>query len=207
MRRTKEDAERTRLRVIEAALVMFSRHGYSGTTLAMIAQEAGYSRGPIYWHFRNKDDLYQEVLAYSQLPLETLLDNCRDAGAPLQAVIRFADEWLRLLVEDDWFRRSFEILLNKTELTEALRPTLERERQLTSKIVEGLADLLTEVVKCKGGSYTPHRVALLIYTQLMGITQSWLFAPELYDLRHEKEFFIESLRKTLYAAGTVTQNV
>lgn len=207
MRRTKEDAEKTRLRVIEAALVMFSRHGYSGTTLAMIAQEAGYSRGPIYWHFRNKDDLYQEVLAYSQLPLERLLDDCRDAGQPAEAVIEFAAEWLRLLVDDDWFRRSFEILLNKTELTEALRPTLERERQLTSKILAGLADLLSESVKDASGNYTPRRLALLIYTQLMGITQSWLFAPDVYDLRQEQAFFVESLRTTLRRAVTVTQNV
>ena len=53
MRRTREEAELTRRRVIEAALKLFSRNGYSQTTLAMIAAEAGYSRGPIYWHFRS----------------------------------------------------------------------------------------------------------------------------------------------------------
>ena len=52
MRRTKEDAEKTRLKIIEAALTLFSRNGYSNTTLGMIGAEAGYSRGPIYWHSR-----------------------------------------------------------------------------------------------------------------------------------------------------------
>lgn len=98
MRRTKEDAEKTRLRVIEAALVMFSRHGYSGTTLAMIAQEAGYSRGPIYWHFRNKDDLYQAVLEYSQLPLEALLLEAQAARDPIEGILDFSSRWLRLLL-------------------------------------------------------------------------------------------------------------
>lgn len=142
MRRTKEDAEKTRLRVIEAALVMFSRHGYSGTTLAMIAQEAGYSRGPIYWHFRNKDDLYQAVLEYSQLPLEALLLEAQAARDPIEGILDFSSRWLRLLLEDGWFRQSFEILLNKTELTEALTPTLERERQLTCQILDTLTALL-----------------------------------------------------------------
>ena len=41
MRRTREEAELTRRRLIEAALKLFSRNGYSQTTLAMIAAEAG----------------------------------------------------------------------------------------------------------------------------------------------------------------------
>jgi AcrR family transcriptional regulator len=200
MRRTKEDAEKTRLKVIEAALVMFSRHGYSGTTLAMIAEEAGYSRGPIYWHFRNKDDLYQEVLAYSQQPLERLLIECREAGKPVESVMSFASAWLRLLVDDDWFRRSFEILLNKTELTDALAPTLERERQLTRQILNELAGLFRSSGGCHAPRPTqpsPERLALLVYTQLMGITQSWLFSPGLFDLDVERDFFLHTLRSTL----------
>ena len=39
MRRTKEDAEKTRLKIIEAALILFSRNGYSNTTLAMIGTD------------------------------------------------------------------------------------------------------------------------------------------------------------------------
>lgn len=198
MRRTKEDAEKTRLRVIEAALVMFSRHGYSGTTLAMIAQEAGYSRGPIYWHFRNKDDLYQAVLEYSQLPLEQLLLEAQAAQDPIEGILDFASRWLRLLLEDGWFRQSFEILLNKTELTEALTPTLERERQLTRQILDTLTALLERASQLKMvDDRSPRQLALLVYTQLMGITQSWLFAPGLFDLGSEQSFFLGNLHRLL----------
>lgn len=69
MRRTKEYAEKTRLKMIEADLALFSSNGHSRTTLAMIAAAAGFSRGPIYWHFTNKDELFVAVLSYSQLPL------------------------------------------------------------------------------------------------------------------------------------------
>ncbi|WP_304641580.1 TetR family transcriptional regulator [Pseudomonas sp.] len=198
MRRTKEDAEKTRLRVIEAALVMFSRHGYSGTTLAMIAQEAGYSRGPIYWHFRNKDDLYQAVLEYSQLPLEALLLEAQAAQDPIEGILDFSSRWLRLLLEDGWFRQSFEILLNKTELTEALTPTLERERQLTCQILDTLTALLERAAQLQMvDERSPRQLALLVYTQLMGITQSWLFAPGLFDLGSEHSFFLDNLRRLL----------
>ena len=47
MRRTKEDAEQTRLKIIAAALELFSRNGYSNTTLAMIA-DGSHPKGDVF---------------------------------------------------------------------------------------------------------------------------------------------------------------
>ena len=200
MRRTKEEAEKTRLKIIEAALTLFSRNGYSNTTLAMIATEAGYSRGPIYWHFKNKDDLYQAVLSYSQQPLESLISEAAAQQVqPLQAIDTFVRRWLELLVEDSWFRQSFEILLNKTELTEALAPTLKRERKLTRRIIDTLSQLLA-AARDKGlipATQSPEQLGLMLYTLLMGITQSWLFAPKLFSLKKEREFFVGRMHALL----------
>lgn len=200
MRRTKEEAEKTRLKIIEAALVLFSRNGFSNTTLAMIGTEAGYSRGPIYWHFKNKDDLYQAVLACSQEPLERLINTAaRDTAHPLDAIDRFARQWLELLAEDMWFRQSFEILLNKTELTDAVAPTLQRERALTRHIVETLSQLIAQAQALNQipPTQAANKLGLLVYTYLMGVTQSWLFAPELFCLKEERGFFVERLHKMI----------
>ncbi|MEH6567082.1 MAG: TetR family transcriptional regulator [Halopseudomonas sp.] len=200
MRRTKEDAEKTRLKIIEAALTLFSRNGYSNTTLAMIGTEAGYSRGPIYWHFKNKDDLFQAVLAYSQEPLEQLVAQAREADLPPVATIeRFVARWLELLVEDAWFRRSFEILLNKTELTDAVAATLKRERKLTRSMIGTLQELIVAAQANDSVPKTqaPEQLALLIYTQLMGVTQSWLFAPRLFNLGKQRAFFTGRLMISL----------
>lgn len=59
MRRTKQEAARTRAAILDAALVCFNRHGLSATTLGDIARAAGVTRGAVYWHFEGK----QEVLA------------------------------------------------------------------------------------------------------------------------------------------------
>lgn len=202
MRRTKEDAEKTRLKIIEAALTLFSRNGYSNTTLGMIGTEAGYSRGPIYWHFKNKDDLYQAVLAYSQEPLEGLVSDAARSGTDaLAAIDRFAHQWLELLAEDVWFRQSFEILLNKTELTDAIAPTIKRERELTRHIVDTLAQLVARAQENKQlpATQPASKLGLLIYTHLMGITQSWLFAPDLFCLKEEKAFLVQRLHCLLRA--------
>lgn len=196
MRRTKEDAEKTRLRLIDAALQQFSQQGYSRTTLAMIAQAAGVSRGPIYWHFRNKEELYQAVLEVSQRPLEGLV---REALArqddPPTALRAFAQRWLSLLAEDDRFRQSFEILLNKTELTADMGDVLRSERKLTRSMIAMLATLMA-AGQARGdwpSTQLPEALALLWYAQLMGITQSWLFAPRLFSLRERTPFFCDRL--------------
>ena len=191
MRRTREDAEKTRLQVIEAALKLFSRQGYSRTTLHMIAEEAGFSRGPIYWHFRNKDELFEAVLQYSQEPLQQLVELGRKEKDPLLAIGNFIDSWFALLAEDKWYRQSFEILLNKTELTEAMATTLKRERRLTREIIAMLAQRLEDAARNNQARLrdSAEPLALLGYTYLMGITQSWLFAPRLFSLSEQAPFF------------------
>ena len=43
--------------VLEAALAVFARHGFSKTSIEDIAKAAGISRQGIYFHFKNKDEL------------------------------------------------------------------------------------------------------------------------------------------------------
>lgn len=192
MRRTKEDAEKTRQTVLEAALKLFSRDGYSLTTLSRIAKEAGCSRGPIYWHFQNKDDLYEAVLAYSQEPLEALVAECHQMReTPVEAMDRFIEQWLGLLVNNRKYRQSFEILLNKTELTDAMSRTLKRERALTKSIIALFQDLVERTAEQDliTTKEDPRDLGLLSYTYLMGITQAWLFTPKLFSLKQETPFF------------------
>ena len=193
MRRSKEDAEKTRQKVIEAALKLFSRHGYSQTTLAMIAAETGYSRGPIYWHFKNKDELFQAILGYSQTPLQQMVAKAASEVDPRRAIDDFVAEWFRLLIEDRAYRQSFEILLNKTELTEVMAKTIRRERQLSKTIVGTLGRRVAEV-KINADAETE---GLLCYTFLMGITQSWLFSPKLFSLAETRALFCSRLMTML----------
>ncbi len=200
MRRTKEDAEKTRLKVIEAALEQFSKTGYSRTTLAMIADAAGFSRGPIYWHFKNKDELYEAVLHYSQEPLEQLVARSTAlAETPLEAIRYLIDQWFALLIDNRWHRQSFEILLNKTEMTSEVAGTLRRERKLTRSIVQCLARHIQAAREAGAlaGEQPAEDSAILLYSALMGITQTWLAAPKLFSLRKQAGFFSERLMQLL----------
>lgn len=61
-RRTKEDAEKTRELIIYAALDIFCEKGYSKTTFDEIAKRINFTKGAIYWHFRNKPDLLIAII-------------------------------------------------------------------------------------------------------------------------------------------------
>ncbi len=62
MRRTRLEAEQTRRQILDAAEECFREKGIMRTTLQVIAERAGCTRGAIYWHFTEKHDLLREVI-------------------------------------------------------------------------------------------------------------------------------------------------
>jgi len=54
--------QRTRDVLIAAATEVFARRGYEGAALEEIAETAGFTRGAIYKHFQDKEDLFFAVI-------------------------------------------------------------------------------------------------------------------------------------------------
>lgn len=52
-----EQSVRTRALIIETGIRCLSQYGYANTSMHLIAQEAGLSRGPVHYHFADKNDL------------------------------------------------------------------------------------------------------------------------------------------------------
>ncbi|GAA2871034.1 TetR family transcriptional regulator [Nonomuraea rubra] len=63
MRRTAEEAARTRQALLRAALPVFAERGYAAATLAGIAERAGVTRGAAYHHFHDKAALYLATIS------------------------------------------------------------------------------------------------------------------------------------------------
>jgi AcrR family transcriptional regulator len=56
------DTAETRARIIQAALECFSRSGYNQTTMDDVVAASGLSKGTLYWHFKNKEDLLESAI-------------------------------------------------------------------------------------------------------------------------------------------------
>ena len=62
MRRTKEEAAKTRQHIVDTATEMFKKKGFLQTSLNDICSAAGLSRGAMYWYFEDKIGLLDEVV-------------------------------------------------------------------------------------------------------------------------------------------------
>src|SRR5882762_8839730 len=102
VRRTKEEAQATRNHILDTAEMVFQQHGVSRTTLQQIAAAAGVTRGAIYWHFRDKAELFNAMMERVTLPLEQDVKASDDPmlDEPLEHVRQSFTAALRKTVDD-----------------------------------------------------------------------------------------------------------
>ncbi len=70
LRRTGADTKRE---ILAAATRLFNDYGYRGTSLADIANEIGYSKAAVLYHFSSKEVLLAELIAPAAANLEALM--------------------------------------------------------------------------------------------------------------------------------------
>jgi AcrR family transcriptional regulator len=64
-RRPKQDRSRaTRQRLLEAAVSCLAEHGWAGSTVSVVAERAGVSRGAAQHHFPTREDLFTAAVEY-----------------------------------------------------------------------------------------------------------------------------------------------
>jgi AcrR family transcriptional regulator len=61
-KRKRMKADERRQEIIRAAMEVFARNGFGGSTTREIAENAGISEAMIYSHFQNKEDLYTAII-------------------------------------------------------------------------------------------------------------------------------------------------
>lgn len=64
MKKSKADVESLKEVIIETAIQVFSELGYSATNIKDIAERAGITRTPVYYHFENKYVLYEQAVDF-----------------------------------------------------------------------------------------------------------------------------------------------
>ncbi|WP_422049355.1 TetR family transcriptional regulator C-terminal domain-containing protein [Shimia sp.] len=136
--------QRNRKRILDAALEVFSSHGYRGATLDLIADEAGLSKPNILYYFSGKEDIHVTLL--NQL-METWLDPLEDMdaeGDPLEEIMSYVHRKLEMSRE---FPRESRLFANEIlqgaprmapHLQTGLKPLFDSKTALIRKwVAEG----------------------------------------------------------------------
>jgi TetR/AcrR family transcriptional regulator len=83
-------ADRTRAAVLDAAEGLFARRGYAATRLEDVAEAVGVKRAALFYHFRDKQALYDAVLERAFAPLVEQIEQNLSAPGPIAPRIEAA---------------------------------------------------------------------------------------------------------------------
>lgn len=90
--------DQTKERILLKSGVLFNTQGYKATSISDITTATGFTKGAIYRHFKNKENLERETLYHlSSIMFLKLRDKIRDAktaGEKLRAIFRFFDSYV-----------------------------------------------------------------------------------------------------------------
>lgn len=186
VRRSKEDALATRNALLDAAERVFLAQGVAGTSLNDIATAAGTTRGAIYWHFKDKADLFNAMLDRVTMPLQGAVDELDPDGDgdPLPTLRQALRHALHQTVHDPQTRRVFEVATHKVEYVDSLCAVRMRHLQVRTAWVDRFRLLLLRSAAVRGVRLgVPAAIAAQGLLGLVdGMIQSWLLDPQAFDL-------------------------
>lgn len=163
----------SRKRIVEAAIKVFSRYGYNGATMRMIAKEAGISVGGVYLYFKNKEDLSVFLLNEKMKELDEILSPIlMDTANPSKALKDYITKSIDYAVENREL-----IIMHSKELgftfgMEIKKEFFEKQRKLLKNLIDaGIRS--DEFVKCKS-----EEVANLVMTIIRGYVLSVVVDPD-----------------------------
>ena len=186
-RRTKADAQTTRNNLLDAAEQLFQSRGVSHTSLNDIATAAGTTRGAIYWHFKDKADLFNAMMERVTLPLEqTLVVAYVEQSAHPVAEIRSAMlEALRPNATDEQTSRVLKIATHQVEYTTDMGAVLERHLSVHGGCVARNHAALQRAFAARGQSppMALDFAARGLQVLVEGLVHQWLLNTEAFDLQ------------------------
>ena len=133
-------ARDTRDRILEASLALFNARGELNVSTNHIADELEISPGNLYYHFRNKDDIIEQLFAR----YEERMDNA--LAAPSGRLPELEDIWLQLhlVFECIWdyrflYRDLVEILSRNRRMRMRFARILKRADERAHLVMRGLS--------------------------------------------------------------------
>ncbi len=132
-------ARQTRQRILDASLAMFNAQGEPNVTTNHIADELEISPGNLYYHFRNKDDIIEQLFGGYEARMDAAL------AAPAGRLPGLEDVWLQLhlVFECIWdyrflYRDLVDILSRNRRLRMRFARILKRADEQAHQVMRGL---------------------------------------------------------------------
>jgi AcrR family transcriptional regulator len=168
-------SEETRTKITEAAVKLFSTHGFSAASVDDICEEAGISKGAFYHHFESKQALFLALLDGWLQAIDSAIEASKDKTAPdtfmqmteaFPYIFETAGEGLPMFLEF-WLQAS----RDKTIWEASIAPYRRYHKYFTSLIKKGVEE----------GSFVevdPELTSRMIVATAMGLLLQSLLDPK-----------------------------
>ncbi|WP_082490811.1 TetR family transcriptional regulator [Aureimonas sp. Leaf454] len=195
-RHTKEEAAATRDAIIDAAERLFDENGVARTSLEAVARAAKVTRGAIYWHFRDKTDLFRAMQARARLPQEQFFESRAIdlEERSLDALREATTGMMQRFVGDARARRVYGIILFRCEYVGALGADLLR-CEADDRMLAVIRQVFrrAEETGALGPRWPAERAADAYVCMLVGIFSEWLRRGGEMDMIATAEPMLDSL--------------
>ena len=179
VRKTKEDAQLTRQRIIDAARKVFLTRGVSKSSLEHIAAQADVTRGAVYWHFKNKTEIFHALRDQVFLPLIDRMDDAlavESSDDALTQIEKSLCDTIHGLNKNIEMRQTYEILMMKCEYVDEFATVLQQILDNCANISDKfeLAYVRANAQKILAGTHSPRALALDTHLFFSGLLHMWV---------------------------------
>ena len=175
-RRTKAEADETRTKLLDAAEEVFFEKGVSRTSLGDIAQRAGATRGAVYWHFKDKVDVFSSMLGRICMPFDEICDDKYGDLSPLERIRQSMLKVFESMDGDERRRKVFETALFKMEYVGELEDVREQHIESARLSQEKFAHDLAKAAEEQSVQLpvSPKDAALGLHSLFVGLIHGWV---------------------------------
>ena len=195
--------EKSRLDLMAIAIDCFARFGFQGSSVDRIARMAGVTKGAIYYHFRDKEDLLAAAVADRIAAFETRVQRACEGVDADQALRRIAQVCVEHAESNEHPRFIITLMVEAIDTNEAISSQL---RGMMRRFRGFLRNLIKEAQE--RGVFRADRdaraVAAGYVSWILGAEVQFYQDPEHFDFRAAMEIFLEQLISDLAPAAPDT---
>ncbi len=173
--------------ILQAALVVFARHGYGGSSIRDIATEAGIAQGLLYRYFASKEALLQAIMEQGMRDvLQSFAEAHAGASPESQLELLIRHSFALVGQHQDFWRLSYSVRM-QPDVLDQLRDAFRVWR-------EAILSTLEEHLQAVG---YPHAVveAALLFAQIDGVAQHYVMDMDGYPLEEVTEAIVRHYTK------------
>jgi AcrR family transcriptional regulator len=186
--RTKEQFEKiresSRTEILDAALELFAKNGFHATSISLIAEKAGISKGLMYNYFKSKDELLKNIIEGGFQLLNNLMTEISlepDPRTALEKIIRLSIGHIKGNIT--YWKLYMSLILQSAAQKDMERLMINFRNEAT--------EVLSQIFRLMG-ERDPYLKAFALGTQLDGIGFNMVSASESFPIDELEEYLIKT---------------